>query len=335
MTRLWRNFSETLGPGRMTALFVTLAVTGLLSLILNAVDAAWVIPVQTLLFLAFAGIAVGLIFSALDPFARGRWAGILAPSFALVVLGTTVFREQSTLFMGLAFGWIIAAQFVFNPRRPVAYQRAVRALRKADYETAQKELDALVRQEPKNPAHYQFRAEIHRLAGRLPAAKRDYKKLVDLGGEHRAVGYNLLAEVHLQAGEFTQALDAGTKALELAPDEWVAAYNLGMIEDRLKMPREALDHLDRALAIGVPDARHRLLIHLYRARAWMRLNDRSQADAAVSDIRAERRALKEWRKLLAAAQAEALRSVLAADIEAAEALIDGRVDVTALGTFNE
>ncbi len=331
MIWLWRRFSDFLGPGRLTALFVTLAITGLLSLILNAVDADWAVGVQTVLLLAFVGIAVGSVFSAIDPFSRGRWLGILAPSFALVVLGTTFFREQSPLFMGLAFGWVIAAQFLFNPRGPMAYQSAVKAMRRGEFETAQKELDVLVRQEPKNPAHYQFRAEIHRMAGKLAAAKRDYKKLIDLGGEHRAVGYNLLAEVHLQAGEYKEALEAGKKALELAPDEWVAVYNLGMIEDRLNMPRQAVEHLDRALAIGVPDSRHRLLIHLYRARAWTRLNDRAQAAGAVESLKAERRALKEWRKLLGAPQAGALRDVLAPDIEAAAALIEGHIDPTALG----
>src|SRR5690606_21834819 len=105
-----------------------------------------------------------------------------------------------------------------------------------------------------------------------------------------------------------------------------------MIEDRLQMPREALEHLDKAIAVGVPDARHRLLIHLYRARAWMRLNDRAQADAALADMQAERKAVKEWHTLLNAQQADALREVVAADVEAAEALLNGTIDVTALGT---
>ena len=170
-----------------------------------------------------------------------------------------------------------------------------------------------------------------RLAGKLAAAKRDYKKLIDLGGERMPVGYNLLAEVHLQAGEYNEALAAGKKALALASDQWVPAYNLGMIEDRLKMARETIEHLDQALKIGVPDARHRLLIHLYRARAWARLHDDQQARAAVDALKTERRALEEWRKLLNTPQAETLRAVLGADIEASEALIGGQIDATALG----
>ena len=213
----------------------------------------------------------------------------------------------------------------------MAYQKAVRAMRKSDYEAATKELDQLVRQEPKNPAHYHFRGEIHRLAGKLAAAKRDYRKLIDLGGEHAPVGYNLLAEVHLQAGEYDEALTAGRHALALAPDQWVPVYNLGMIEDRLNLPRETLEHLDKAINLGVPDSRHRLLIHLYRARAWTRLHDEPQARAAVDALKSERRALQEWNKLLKAPQAETLRAVLGADVEAAEALINGQIDATALG----
>ena len=47
------------------------------------------------------------------------------------------------------------------------------------------------------------------------------------------VGYNGLAEVHLQSGEYDKALPFARQALEHEPDEWVPAYNLGMIEDRL------------------------------------------------------------------------------------------------------
>lgn len=330
MNRL-RRFGDMLGPRRLTALFLLLGVTGLASLILNAVSEPWAVTVQSALLLVFVGGAVGIIFSALDSFERGRWFGILTPAFGLVVLGTTVFYQQSGLFLGLAFGWIVAAQLVFNPRGPMAYQQAVKAMRKGDYETATKSLDALIRQEPKNPGHYRFRAEIHRLNGKFNAAKRDYKKLIELGPEHAAVGYNLLAEVHLQAGELNDALAAGRKAYELASDEWVAAYNLGMVEDRLRMNEEALSHLDAALAIGVPDARHRLLIHLYRARAAVRLGQDERARQALADLRHERRALKEWRKLLASDQAETLRAVIGSDVEAAERLIDGALDLSALG----
>lgn len=329
--RLWHNFTAFLGPTRLNAIFLLLAGTGLGSLMLNAAKGDWVVGAQTLLLLLFIGGATGIIFSALDPFNRGRWLGILTPAFILVVIGTLVVPAQGALFMGLAFGWIIAAQFVFNPRAPMAYQKSIKAMRTGDYDTALTELDGLIRKEPKNAAHYQFRAEVYRLAGRLPSAKRDYKKLIDLGPEYRAVGYNLLAELHLQAGEYQDALTAGRKALELAPEEWVAAYNLGMIEDRLNLPAEALSHLDHALEIGVPDARHRLLIQFYRARAFIRLGDTAQATAAVAPLTDERKSLKEWRKLLESEQAAALRQVLQPDIDAAEALIAGQIDVTALG----
>ena len=55
MIRLWRRFSDFLGPGRLTALFFTWAVTGLFSLVLNVVDADWVVGVQTLLRLFSPG----------------------------------------------------------------------------------------------------------------------------------------------------------------------------------------------------------------------------------------------------------------------------------------
>ena len=121
MGGLWQRFNDFLGSRRRTALFILLAVTGLLSLILNVVQGqAGVVAIQTGLFLVFIGGTVVIIFSALEPYERGRWIGILVPSFLLVVLGMMFFPQQAGLFMGLAFGWIIAALFLFRPREPIS-----------------------------------------------------------------------------------------------------------------------------------------------------------------------------------------------------------------------
>ena len=112
------------------------------------------------------------------------------------------------------------------------YQQAVKHLRKSEYAEAVKSMDSLIKQEPRDPNHYRFRAELLRLWGKLDRAKKDYQRMTELDPKS-AVGYNGLAEVYLQAGDYDDALEAGQRAAELAPDEWVALYNLGMIEDRL------------------------------------------------------------------------------------------------------
>lgn len=329
MGRLWQQFSDFLGTGRRTALFILLAVTGLFSLMLNTVQSEGVIAIQTGLLLVFIGGATGIVFSAMSPYERGRWVGIITPSFLLVVAGSVFFPAQSGLFMGLAFGWIVAALFVFKPREPMAYQKAIKALRKNDFETAVTEIDSLIKQEPKQVQHYHFRARLYRLDGKINHARRDYKKILDIDPES-PVGYNELAELELQAGQYSAARTAALKAYDLTDGDWVTAYNLGMIEDRLRDSESALKHLDHALTNKIPDPRHLLLIHLYRARALARLGQLDQAGEAITEIKSNGSALKQWRKLLEDPQAGALREVLGDDIEMVYALIEGRSDVMTL-----
>jgi tetratricopeptide (TPR) repeat protein len=319
-----------LGPERVRAMFLLLAITGLLSLILNSVEAEWVTTAQTLLVIVFIAGAAVIVFTRLDPFDRGRYLGLLAPSIGAVILGLTVLPQFLLPLLGGAVGWVIAGLFLFNPRGSMKTQQAVKHLRKNEYAEAVKVLDSLIREEPQNPNHYRFRAEILRLWGKLDRAKRDYRKMTELDPES-AVAFNGLAEVHLQAGEFANAREAALKAYELAPEEWVASYNLGMIEDRLKESSGVIEHLREALKARVPDARHRLLIYLYLIRAYVRLGDRASAEAELSNLKKQRGGLREWQTILESEQAETLRKVIQHDIQTAEALIDGKLEVAAIG----
>jgi tetratricopeptide (TPR) repeat protein len=325
----YERFSLFLGPARLRALFLVIAITGVLSLILNAFSGTWVTPVQSLLLLAAIIGAAVIIGGKLDAEERGHWLGILLPSIGALVLAVTVLPQFALPLFGAALGWVVAGTFFFRSRGPMEYQAAVKSLRKSDYAEAVKSMDSLIKQQPRDPNHYRFRAELLRLWGKLDRAKKDYQKMAELDPKS-AVAYNGLAEVYLQAGEFDDALEAGLRAAKLAPNEWVALYNLGMIEDRLERSSEAVDHLRKALVLKVPDARHRLLIYLYLARASARLGDTAGAEEAVSQIRKLKNGLEEWQKILENEQAETLRVVLGADVEAAAELAAGRMDVMAL-----
>lgn len=327
MIKRFRNF---LGETRERALFVLLAVTGLTSLILNGVDAPWTVAAQTVLLLVFLIGSVGIILSAIHPREeRMRWLAILAPAVGAVILAFTVLPNFSGPLIGGAVGWVIAAAFLFKPRSPMAYRAAIKHLRKNEYEDAVKVMSDLIKEEPDDPNHYRFRAEILRLWGKLERARKDYLEMVRVAPDS-AVAYNGLAEVDLQAGKFERARESALKAYELAPTEWVAAYNLGMIEDRLSLAESAVDHLYEALTLRVPDTRHRMLIHLYLVRALVRLGDSSKAAQELDNLKKLSRGVEEWRTILKSEQAETLRAVLAADVDTAEALIDGTITLDTL-----
>lgn len=321
-----------LGPARIRAWILLLGLTGLVSLALNSVvdRYAWVPAVQSLMLLVFIIGTVIIVGGRLSPEARLRWLALLAPAVIALALGLFVLPDLLLPFLGAALGWGVAILFMFRSKTRMEYQKAIRHLRKEEYEQAVKVMDDVIRDEPENPAHYRLRAEVLRLWGKLGRARRDYEKMIAIDPQS-AVAYNGLAEVHLQSGDYALAHTAGLKAFELSPGEWVAAYNLGMIEDRLGLAREAVEHLQRALTLRVPDTRHKVLIHFYLARAYSRLGDLEAAEQQMQAIRRQKSGLEEWEAILSSEMAAVLRSVLAADVQAAQDLIDGRLSLAELG----
>lgn len=259
-------------------------------------------------------------------FERGRWLGIIAPVIGALLITALFFPNILPITIGAGLGWIVAGVYLFRPRTPDEYKQAVRALRKSEYQDAIKHMDVLINSDPKNPFHYRFRAEILRVWGKLPLAKRDYKKMTDLAPD-MAVAWNGLAEIQLQMGDYESAHIAALKAYQLAPDEWVSAYNLGAIEDRLNRPQDTIEHLRHALNLKIPDARHRLLVYVYMARAYVRLNEIPAAEEAVKKIQGLYSGIQEWRTLMKSDQAATLRAFIEADVNIANALADGELAI--------
>lgn len=322
---------EFLGPTGARALFLWLAITGLASLVLNVVvdQYDWVRPVQTLLALAAIVGAVIIAVLRLDSQERRRWISILSPALGALILAFTVLPQLQLPLLGAALGWIVAGLLLFRTRTPTAYRQAVRHLRRNEMEQAVRTMDAVIRDDPNDAQHYRFRAELLRVWGKLERARRDYVRVTELEPKS-AIGFNGVAEVELQAGRYTEALTAASTAAELAPDEWVALYNLGMIQDRLEQSEAVVSSLTRALALRVPDARHRLLIHLYLARAYARQGDHSALAQEMAELRRLKGGLEEWRKLLASEQADTLRKVLGADVDTLADIMSGALDDAAV-----
>lgn len=313
------------GPRNFRAFVALLAITGLASLALNVVgDASDLAPaLQTLLLLVFIVGAAVLVLARLPAEERARWLAVILPSILVMFIGSLAAPHAAGLFLGAGLGWMVAGIFIFrNIGGPRSYKAAVKAMRKGDYAKAVAEMTAQIKAEPERVEHFRFRAELHRLSGDLKAARRDYSRMTELDADS-AVAWNGLAEVELQAGRFAAARQAGQTAGQLAPEEWVAAYNLGMIEDRLANYEATARHLSRALELKIPDSRHRLLTHLYLYRAYQGLGMRDAAAKALRALKNERAGLEEWQVIMSADEAQALRDVLEDDIELARRLIEG------------
>ncbi|MCY4539911.1 MAG: tetratricopeptide repeat protein [Chloroflexi bacterium] len=324
-----RRFRIFLGPARFKAFFLLLGVTGIASLLLNIVADRfpWATAAQSLLLAVFLAGASYLILGRLTRAERLRWLAVIVPAALAMAIASTILPHLTGLFVGAGIGWIVAGIFVFNGTGgPQNYKRAVRAMRKGDYAAAIKSITAQIKIEPSRGEHYRFRAELYRLAGKLEAAKQDYRRMIKLE-QQTAVAYNGLAEVELQGGNYRKAFEAAETAYDMSPEEWVAAYNLGMIEDRLQRSEGAIEHLRSALALKMPDSRHRLLAHLYLLRAYQRLGDSVRAAQARDAMKREKSGLEEWQVIMSADEAHALRGVLSEDIEYARDLIRDEKDL--------
>jgi tetratricopeptide (TPR) repeat protein len=258
---------------------------------------------------------------------RSLWL-TLGPALALWSLGV-LWPERLGFFGGAGLGWVLIAQFVLRSRERMEYQAAIRHLRHGDYEQAVAVVDALIDAQPDVAEHRRFRGELHRLFGHLQEAAADYEHMVRLDPASPA-GYLGLAEVYAQQGIYERALDFARQALERDSRGWMAAYNLGLIEDRLADAEEAIQHLERALSVGIPHSRYRLLARLWLARNHYRQGRTEAARQQLERMRKQASGVRDWRVIFESEHAAALRALLEADVTLAQQLLSGEAPLEAL-----
>ena len=305
-------------------------LTGLLSLILNATT-----PSETTRGLQTAALLVA-VFGTLAWLLRvlginsARDAAlIIAPALGAVLLGLFVLPSLLLPLLGAALGWLVVVALLLRRQVPAAQRAAVRHWRRGDYEAATRALDELIRAGG-DDSHRLLRAQILLAWGKPGRAAREAQEVCDQQPK-AAAAHNLLAEARMQSGDMTAARWAAERARELAADDWVAAYNLGMIADRQGDAHTAVDQLTRAQELRIPARRHRALTWLWLARAHCQLGEGEAAAECLRQLRAEKSAIREWARLLTEEAAVPLRALVAADITLAERLVAGGAGLEALG----
>jgi len=320
MNALWGWFAES----RWRQLAALLGITGSLSVVLQRQypDESWSLGAQTALVLLFlAGVFV--IFSGVfSPNVRRRLAFALLPALGAVGVGLFI-PGLLRLFLGAAVGWVLVSQMLLRDTEKREYKLAIKAMRKNDYASAIDHMTALIKREAQDPAHYGFRAQLHRLNNDTRRAEADYKKVLELDPDS-ALGANGLAEISLQQNKLVEARAWAERAYQKAPADWVALYNLGMISERQGDDPAALSALHTALDQKIPESRHRLLTLLWLARIYHRGGDTAQRDEMIEKLRQEKKGVKEWGVILESKEAASLRGMLQEDVRQAQALFAGK-----------
>jgi tetratricopeptide (TPR) repeat protein len=318
----FRQIINWLGPTRAQILFFLLALTGLGSLMLSAVgqSLSWVRIIQSGLLIVFLVGSAIVVLSRFPRDERSQYALAVMPTVAGLSLAI-LFPHLAVFFVAISLGWPLIALISSRGRMDKEYRPAIKHMRNGQYNEAIKIISDLIDAQPDKAEHYLFRAQLYRLSNKLKKARGDYQKVIELTPDAGA-GYNGMAEVYLQDGDYEQALVYGKQALEWEPGQWVAPYNLGMIEDRLNAWPDAITHLKQALKIGIPESRHRMLTHLWLARAAYHQGQTDEATAEVEHMKRERSGLNEWKVIFESEEAAALRSTLLKDVELAVKFVE-------------
>src|SRR5215470_3190096 len=113
MVKRLRRVVDWLGPNRTRIIFALLALTGLISLILNAVNtkehpADWVPVAQSALLVAFLVGAAITVVTRFGPDTRRQAVLIIGPALVAISLGV-LFPSLILFFVPVGLGWMIIA----------------------------------------------------------------------------------------------------------------------------------------------------------------------------------------------------------------------------------
>lgn len=314
--RLW------LGPQRINLLIAALVVTGLLSVLLGlAADGGWVTTAQSILAIAFIGAAVTITATRMAPAGRRRLLFTVGPSLGLGVLAFLAPANLFPFILGGAFGWLLAAQFFVQEPTLMEYRVAVRHMRKEEYREAIKVINKLVKDEPRNLEHLDFRARLFQLNGNTKNAMDDFELMLKIAPDDPR-GYSGLSGIYVQKNDFETARDFSEKAFEREPNNPAVPHDLAMIEDRLGNSDAVIDYIHEAQQLGLRESRLLLLAYLWLARAHHHLGEAQAADAALAKLLQQRQGLNEWKRILADEQSATVRKTYEDDIATAQKAID-------------
>jgi tetratricopeptide (TPR) repeat protein len=258
---------------------------------------------------------------------RSRLTWLVAGLGLLLLLALLV-PGQAILFAGAAAGWALAVLVMFRSREHMEYQRAIRHMRRGEYQQALVVLEKVIDTKPDSLEHRSFRANLYLLEKDLSRAEMDYEWVIAHDPASPA-GYIGLAEIALQRRDYPQAQKHALDALKRDAGGWIAAYNLGLIEDRTGDSEAVIDHLQTALINGLPD-RYQLMARLWLARNYHRLGRDDDAQKQIALLRKEKKVLRQWQVILESEQGAVLRDLLEQDVQLAQELVESEVTLAAL-----
>lgn len=249
------------------------------------------------LAIVWLGLATLLAEAAARRKAESRRRYLLAAIPAMILWGVAVLLPPlRAFFIGGGLAWSLLGPQIFSPRQAMMYKEAVRYMRKEDYAAAIALMDRLIALEPHVPAHYDFRGQIHQLAGDMVCAEADFRKALDLDPDLLETRLALAGTAWL-AGRLAEAREWAAGAIQRHPTDHGAFMAAGMIEVWDRQYAAALPLLEQAIQVGKQPRRDRALLHFWLAFLNLRAGSRDKALEHIAGLRRVRANMREWQDI--------------------------------------
>ena len=164
-----------------------------------------------------------------------------------------------------------------NDNEEALFGKACCLIRCDEYEEAMKDLNTLLKNNPKGSRYLHARSMVYGAEEKLKDAIKDLEKVVE-GAPEALEARCDLGGAHLINGDFSKASECFDTCIDIdrtCPDAW---FGMGMVALEKKEPKRAIEYLNAAIKI---DGKYLLAI-LARAEAYFTSNQKKEG---IRDLR--------------------------------------------------
>jgi tetratricopeptide (TPR) repeat protein len=158
-----------------------------------------------------------------------------------------------------------------NDNAEALFGKACCLIRCDEHEEAIKDLNTLLKKNPKDSRYWHARSMVYGAEEKLKDAIKDLEKVLELASESVEAHCDL-GGAYLLDGDFTKANDSFDTCIDIdrtCPDAW---FGKGMVALEKKEPKRAIEYLNAAIKI---DGKY-LLAFLARAEAYIMSNQKKE-----------------------------------------------------------
>ncbi len=236
-----------------------------------------------------ASVCIGLIglvvlrTRRLEPETRRR--GIICSLPVAFGVALSIYPFQSAIPLLIGFGGTIALAVWFGIlRHPVELRQALEQFRAGKKLQAAQLTTLAIEKHPTHWESYQFRSVINSSLFRIVEAERDARVAMRLKPDNHTC-HNALGQALLAQERYSEADNAFSKAVELAPHYAFNHYCKGIVCYRLEQFNEAIRYLKFTIRGRMPFEEWRLLANYYLGCSLLHIGETKKAQKAFQALK--------------------------------------------------